>query len=113
MDINKQLITGDILIKQSPIHGWGVFTQKDISQNDIITQSVLIKTPIDIYHPTNILPYTYNYNNYLFLPLGHASLINSSNEPNSRFEIDLENNIITIIAICDIFINEEITLKYL
>jgi SET domain-containing protein len=57
--------------------------------------------------------YLYSGNGSLFLTQGHAGLINSSNFPNSKIEIDIENNIITIIAIRDIFINEEITLKYL
>lgn len=103
----------NIIIKKSPIHGWGVFTQEAIPKDQIITQSALIKIPVGEYCPNNVLTYTYSYEGNLFLSLGHANLINSSNEPNSRFEINTEDNIITIIATRDIFINEEITLKYL
>ena len=103
----------NLIIKKSLIHGWGVFTQENILKDQTITQSVVVKIPVGEYCPINILTYVYTYENSLFLSLGHANLINSSNNPNSRFEIDLENNIITIIATRDIFINEEITLKYL
>jgi len=108
-----QLITGDIIIKSSPIHGWGVFTNNNLQKNDVILQSILVKIPIGEYCPSSLMMYLYSGNGSLFLTQGHAGLINSSNFPNSKFEIDIENNIITIIAIRDIFINEEITLKYL
>ena len=49
----------------------------------------------------------------LFLALGLASLINSSNEPNTKFSIDKEAGVITITATQDILTDEEITLKYL
>jgi len=107
------LISKNLLIKPSPIHGWGVFIQENIQKNDIILQSAVINLPHPYNYPPNLVKYIYVYNKKLFLALGEPSMINSSNEPNVKFDIDEEKKIISIISLKNITVGEEITLKYL
>lgn len=108
-----QLSNKDVVIKSSPIHGWGVFTQEPITGDDIVLQCIITKIPIGYHPPKDLMTYVYAFQGNLFLALGPASLINSSNEPNTKFSIDKEVGVITVTATRDILTNEEITLKYL
>jgi len=108
------LINHKISIERSPIHGWGVFTIDDIQENTLIIQSpgIILKGP-SAYIIKEIAEYTYPFNRDVILCFGYASLINSSDEPNVKFEVDIENKIINITTIKNIKSNEEITFKYL
>ena len=110
-----ELINGNLKIAKSLIHGWGLFTNEFIKQDQIICQSVGIFFPPFIEYPKEIFNYLYNSHSPkgLLLFLGYSSLINSSETPNSNFKIDSEQNIITIIASKDINPLEEITLNYI
>lgn len=103
-----------VYIKKSPIHGWGLFSQSHISQNDIIAQSPGIIFGIGSYVPPELCAYTFPFPECgLFLCLSYPNLINSNTNPNSIYEIDSSNEILTIRALRDIKPDEEITLLYL
>ncbi len=108
-----ELISCNLKICQSPIHGWGLFTNEPIKKNQIINQSVGINFSQGIECPVELLPYVYAHPSGLIVSLGHASWINSSITPNAVYNIDSKQNIITITAIQDINPLEEITLNYL
>jgi SET domain-containing protein len=103
-----------VYIKKSPIHGWGLFSTSNFSQNDIITQSPGIIFGIGSYVPPELCEYTFPFpEGGLFLCLSYSNLINSSSNPNSIFEIDSLNKILTVRALRDIKPEEEITLRYM
>jgi SET domain-containing protein len=111
--IIMELISCDLKICQSPIHGWGLFTNKSIKKDQIINQSLGINFPVGKECPSELIKFIYAHSKGLMIFLGYASWINSSKTPNSIFNIDSEQNIITIIASKDINPLEEITLNYI
>jgi SET domain-containing protein len=108
-----KLISCDLSICQSPIHGWGLFTNEFIKKDQIINQSAGINFPPGSDCPAELIKYVYAHINGLMVFLGHASWINSSKTPNAIFSIDSIQNIITLIATQDINPSEEITLNYI
>jgi SET domain-containing protein len=108
-----KLISCDLSISQSPIHGWGLFTNEFIKKDQIINQSVGINFSQGNDCPTELIRFVYAHTNGLMVFLGYASWINSSKTPNAIFTIDSVQNIITLTATQDINPTEEITLKYL
>jgi hypothetical protein len=101
--------------KKSTIHGWGLFADIDIPNKDIIEQCTYILITDIPYAYKAVIPYTFPYlkdnNIYMVLPLGYATLLNSSKDPNCIYTID--DNFLTIITIKDVKANEELTLKYI
>jgi len=108
-----KLISCDLSIDQSPIHGWGLFTNEFIKKDQIINQSVGINFSPGNDCPPELIRFVYAHSKGLMVFLGHASWINSSKTPNAVFSIDSVQNIITLTAIQDINPLEEITLNYI
>lgn len=108
-----KLISCDLSIEQSSIHGWGLFTNEFIKKDQIITQSIGINFPPGNDCPPELIKFVYAHSKGLMVFLGHASWINSSKTPNAMFSIDSVQNIITLTAIQDINPLEEITLNYI
>ena len=96
--------------KKSKIHGWGLFADKFIPNNTIIEKCTYILTTEMM--PTFISPYTFpnSKEKGTILPLGYATLLNSSNPPNCKHIIDDE--FLTILTIKEVKVGEELTLKY-
>jgi len=101
--------------KKSNIHGWGLFAEEDISNNDLIEQCTYVLITDRPHTYKAVLPYTFTYlkdkHIYMVLPLGYATLLNSSKYPNCTYTID--DNFLTIKTIKDVKIGEELTLKYM
>jgi SET domain-containing protein len=108
-----KLISCDLSVCQSSIHGWGLFTNEHIKKDQIINQSVGINFTPGNDCPAELIKYVYAHDKGLMVFLGHASWINSSKNPNAVFTIDSAQNIITITATQDINPLEEITLNYI
>jgi SET domain-containing protein len=108
-----ELINSNVKILKSNIHGWGVFANEFIKKDTIILQNPGVTLSSSGYYPRDLLLYFYPCDKDFILGLGPVSLINSSDEPNVMFEVDEKNKIITIKAVRDIQLNEEITFKYL
>ena len=103
-----------VYIEKSKIHGWGLFARVPISKQQIITQAPGLIIGVGSYCPPELCCYTFPFSPAgLILSLGPPSLINSSTDPNSTYEVDEINKLVIIKAIRDIECNEEITLQYL
>lgn len=112
--VYNMLIDNLTYIKKSQIHGWGLFAINPLYKGDIITQSPGITFKIGSYCPPEICTYTFPLpKEGLILCLGSPSLINHSIKPNSVYEIDILNNILSIKALRNIKSDEEITLRYM
>lgn len=108
-----------IYIARSRIAGLGVFSRKKILEGEIIEESPVIVIPegqISDLAKTDLLNYAF----FAWGPdkmaaaivLGHGSLFNHSYEPNARYVIVAEENLIRFVAIKDIEPDEEIVMNY-
>lgn len=106
----------EAIIKQSNIHGLGVFTTGCILKNDIIEVCQIIKLDekdTKIIDKTNLYNYYFSWEeNGSAICLGNGSLYNHSYEPNAVYIKDYKTNTITFIAIKFIGSFEEITVNY-
>lgn len=103
-------------IRNSDIHGVGVFCIEDILNGEIIESCQLI---ILNEKDTKAIDDTFLYNYYFSwenngsaICLGNGSLYNHSIAPNAKYIKDLDNNKIVFIAIKDIKKDEEILVNY-
>lgn len=94
----------------------GVFAVENIKKGEIIEVCPLITVPkSDMSNLTESILVTYFFyfgKNKLAMVLGFGSLYNHSYEPNSKYEINEKERVITFSALRDIKKNEEITFNY-
>lgn len=106
-----------ITIKDSPVHGQGVFAILDIAKGDVIERCPYLVIDEDDIAEVNRL------NDYLFscphepgdyfVVLGYGMMYNHSDTPNAEWEIDQQDNrFIRFSALKDISAGEEITQNY-
>ena len=104
-----------IEVRESSIHGYGVFVTDPIFNAELIEECYVIgsipyKIKKDVY---NFSDYQLEWNNDMaVIALGYGAIYNHSIEPNCYWEPDYEENIIRFIAIKDIDIGEEILYNY-
>jgi len=107
-----------IYVADSSIHGHGVFTDKDISQDDVIELCPYLVADKDDFSDTCILHNYMFYSPYeddedFLIPLGLGMIYNHSDTPNAEWTIDDDNeNYITFFATKDIKAGEEILHDY-
>ena len=87
----SNLINIGLEVKQSPLHGWGVFTDKDLLKNTTILQCACVVITLGDHCPNSLIIYTFAALGDLFMPIGIAGLINSSPTPNTIAEYDKDN----------------------
>jgi hypothetical protein len=109
----SNLINVGLTVSQSDIHGWGVFADTDLEKDSIILQCACVVVTTGEYCPTSLLPYSFAAFGDLFIPIGIAGLINSASIPNTIFEYDPDNKILSIKTIKHVIAFEEITLMYM
>lgn len=96
-------ISDYIEIRESNLHGLGVFAKKDIPKRTKIEISpgvLLTKKPQDI-----LFKYCYSHNQKpwaVLFPLGYLGIYNSSSNPNIRVSVNCEKNLITVTTKIDI-----------
>jgi len=103
-------------VRDSEIHGKGVFTDVTIGKNKLIEEILYHKLqPANC--PKVLLQYSFSQNIkapfYVALPLGYGAFYNSAQQPNAEMTFDWKNEKIIITSLRMIYSNEEITLKYL
>lgn len=104
-----RLVQNKIHVKQSPVHGYGVFAEKNIKMGEIVEECYII--PIDAHD--------FELRNHLFLlsdgsfgfMTGYGAIYNHSEHPN--VECFVENNTaVTFVALRGISKGEEIFFSY-
>tara|TARA_R110002167_G_scaffold185248_1_gene385819 strand:- start:259 stop:651 length:393 start_codon:yes stop_codon:yes gene_type:complete len=122
--VNKMLrYNTKIEVKQSPIHGYGVFAKENISIGEVLEDCHYIKlSNTDVLHE-----YKFNWPKqdrndlvgssleYYTLPLGNACIYNSSlkdGDNNADWETDTERHIYTFRSIKAIEVGQEIITYY-
>lgn len=107
-----------IEVKQSPVHGWGVFATEKINEGEIIEECPLVFLPIKR-GDTNycLIDYTFvwpkggDWHSHV-LPLGYGGIYNHSNTPNATWENNIDNTTFNFVALRDIEEGEEIFTFY-
>jgi SET domain-containing protein len=107
-----------IFVKQSAIHGRGVFTDKDIRPGELIENAPFIlinDSESELLKQTNLHNYYFLVKNPAFplaVGFGFSSLYNHACPSNAIYTIDLQSKIIVIKAFKFIHQLEEITINY-
>ena len=106
-----------IYISDSPIHGLGVFANEIIYEGEIIEICPVIDMGLNKEVSHILIDYRYNWpqgNEWAtqVVPTGYGMLYNHSNNPNSNWRSNLENNTFEFYATKQINPNEEIFTYY-
>ncbi len=102
-----------IEVRESSLHGYGVFANEDISKDEKIEEChcVIIRKDYAVGEELDV--YTFGYDDTIAIVFGFASIYNSSEgEDNQNVEYSIENEIYTFKAIKDIKKDEELLLNY-
>lgn len=104
-----------LYIAKSPKHGWGLFTDSNISKDELIEECNIIKISDNLTTSsisTHLFEEVIGDNHIYYLPVGFCPTINSSGYANVRFEFDTTNEICKMYASRDIKSGEEILMCY-
>lgn len=107
------LINRKLTVRESATHGYGLFVNEDIKCGEIITQSPVIIFSAGTVYPEVLQKYMFAFNGKTMIALNYLSYINSSANPNAAVSFNDLQHIITITAVTDILLHQEITLKYM
>jgi SET domain-containing protein len=96
-------------LKQSPIHGYGVFADQDIAVGETIEECYMLASHRQDPAFNN---YYFASANTAYLPLGFGSIYNHADQPNAEFLLDRENRIMHVFARQPIKAGDEIFISY-
>jgi hypothetical protein len=107
--MKSTLTFSQLQVKQSPIHGYGVFALQAFLPNQTIEECHLLAA-----HRLDpaFNDYCLEHNGQVYLPLGFGALYNHAETPNADFEFDQENRVMQVFARSPIAFGEEIFLSY-
>jgi len=111
--VKPELFRGNIVVKASPIHGYGVFAMQDFHQDDLIEEcySLLINDK-KAAAPVELENYLFDADAFSSLALGNGCIYNHMDKPNATYEFDTESALMTIRASKYIRKGEEIFISY-
>jgi uncharacterized protein len=107
-----------LFVKDSPLHGRGVFTSRPIPRGKIIELAPLI---VLNEHDSSLIKESSLYSYYFLhgrrgeicvVGLGYASLYNHQYPANAKYKFKLSKNLMEFTAFRDIEAGEEITINY-
>ena len=107
-----------IYIDKSPIHGWGVFANTLIEENEIIEECPILNLPINKGDSSDLLiDYRFNWPQGLdfeeqVVGLGYSSLYNHSSDANAFWVSDISKRTFKFISNRKIQKDEEIFIWY-
>ena len=107
-----------IYVKESPVHGLGVFASEKISAGEVFEICPLVDLgmkPGEV--SSTLLDYRFNWPQGMewekqVVGLGYASLYNHSNDANAAWRSDYDNYVFEFYAIKEILPGEEIFVYY-
>jgi SET domain-containing protein len=99
-----------LMVKKSPIHGYGVFAAQTISAGATIEECHVVNVGEG---QRELWDYYFNKGNEeRILVLGNGSIYNHANQPNAKHVFDLTNQLMVFSALKPIGIGEEICISY-
>jgi len=107
----KLYLSNKLEIRKSKLHGWGVFATQDISNNEVIEESLTIPILEEI--SDDLKRYRYVFDNKQYFGLGFSSIYNSAkSEEKSNLKKELVDDMIVFTTIKEIKKDEELLLHY-
>lgn len=106
-----QLTRRSIIVKKSPIHGYGVFADEDILSGEVIEESHVIRIQKEDISLNNYCYEGKGEGEYL-LPFGCGCIYNHARNPNAKFSIDAKHDLLIFRARENIRKGEEIFIDY-
>lgn len=100
-----------ISVLESKVHGKGVFANEFLNKNEIIEQCSFVDFE-SLDKKDDLEKYTFEFFDKKILPSGLCIYLNSSKNPNVRYEFDLDKNLIVFYTTKDIQKDEELFLMY-
>lgn len=100
-----------IVVRKSPVAGYGVFAKKRFGPEELIDTSVCLVKPNEHWGKATE-DYVFCRGKMSALPLGFSALFNHSDTPNARHELTSGLKTIRIFAIKPIKKDEEIFISY-
>lgn len=110
----SNFIRGNIAIKPSSIHRYGVFAMNDIAKKEIIEECPVIVFNREIRkHSQDIADRAFRWDdNQAVILLGYGSMYNHSSDPNATYCLDKKDQTVTFIATKPIPAGSEILVNY-
>ena len=103
------LLISKLIVKKSPIHGYGVFANQDFQPGDIIEECYSLLADSK---NTDFKNYYFQAADKIAIPLGFGCIYNHSNQPNANYGFDVESSLIIFSAHLPIQRGEEILVSY-
>lgn len=111
--MKKTLTKNNLQIKQSDVHGYGVFALQDISKGAIIEESPVILVTKGKFAKESIREYLFYWDDeYEAVVTGNALIFNHGEQPNCSYMPNSEDRLMTFTAGRDIKAGEEILIYY-
>ena len=107
--MSDALKRGNMTVKKSPIHGYGVFADQIFQSGDIIEESYVL--PV-LGHKCSLLNYLFRINEKSVMALGFGSIYNHSDTPNAEYEFELDRQVLVFKSLDVIQSGEEIFIHY-
>ncbi|MHB1948413.1 MAG: SET domain-containing protein-lysine N-methyltransferase [Gammaproteobacteria bacterium] len=107
--MNKKLFQNKLAVRKSPIHGYGVFAEKDIRKGEKIEECYFILSDCE---DDIIMDFIFDAGGRSALLLGYGSLYNHSENPNADYIINRKTRIATFTAAEAIKKGQEIFVSY-
>lgn len=108
--MKSELFQNKLIVKQSPLHGYGVFAAQTIETGEVIEECTVILTKNRYSELNNF--YFPGASGQYWLALGYGSLYNHSSKENADVILDREHNLIYFKAKRLIEAGEEIVISY-
>lgn len=100
-----------VIVKKSPLGGYGVFARKSFDKGDIIEECLCIVRHNDDWG-TALEDYLFSRKNMSAMALGFGAIFNHGKDPNARHELTAGLKRMRIFAVKPIAVGEEITISY-
>jgi len=100
---------------ESSIHGRGVFAARRFERGEVIEECPVLVVPGDesaLLDDTDLLGFTFEWNDGVAVALGYGSLYNHSWHPNARYDHDYDRGLVIYSAVSTIARGTEITVNY-
>lgn len=107
-----------LVVRLSPIHGYGVFATGPIGEGEIIEEVPFVTVPDNVAsnyvyaYPRGQTPNADHIPQRTTLPFGFACIYNHSETPNASWRTDIENELFIFYTNCPIMKDEEIRTYY-
>ena len=118
-------ISNKICVRKSDIHGHGIFAKEDISKDEVLEVSRLLRLAWRMAYQQDPVIRDYCWGNtsckcdqckmhgpHAYLALGYGSIYNHHNVPNTKIHFDFDNNCYTVTSVMDIQKDQEIFTNY-